>query len=88
MDDIDLAQQNDELFRRQALTAHFNRRSSEYGSILACGEAVSVGRLKPCMSGLCRDCGDEIEPARLAARPDAVRCIDCQTDAERRQRRG
>ncbi|ENZ4284547.1 TraR/DksA C4-type zinc finger protein [Citrobacter farmeri] len=29
--------------------------------------------------GFCNDCGDEIDPKRLAAMPDAVTCIDCQT---------
>lgn len=27
----------------------------------------------------CNDFGDEIDPKRLAAMPDAVTCIDCQT---------
>lgn len=34
-------------------------------------------------SGICCDCGDPIEPSRLAALPFARRCIDCQTAAER-----
>ena len=31
----------------------------------------------------CARCGDTIEPARLAAFPAAIRCIDCQTLFER-----
>ena len=30
----------------------------------------------------CVECGAVIPPARLAARPDAVRCFDCQTARE------
>ncbi|MGV4314131.1 TraR/DksA family transcriptional regulator, partial [Citrobacter freundii] len=33
----------------------------------------------PDTPGHCNDCGDEIDPKRLAAMPDAVTCIDCQT---------
>ena len=33
-------------------------------------------------TGICSDCGDEIPEARLRANPAAVRCIDCQQDAE------
>lgn len=34
---------------------------------------------------LCADCGEEIPPARLAARPDALRCAPCQEDWEEEQ---
>jgi len=34
-------------------------------------------------SGFCNDCGEAIDPARIAALPDAVTCIDCQTLRER-----
>lgn len=33
----------------------------------------------------CVDCGDEIEPARRAAAPFAVRCVTCQQMTERRR---
>jgi RNA polymerase-binding transcription factor DksA len=32
--------------------------------------------------GLCVNCGREIAPARLAARPEAALCIDCARSAE------
>jgi phage/conjugal plasmid C-4 type zinc finger TraR family protein len=32
----------------------------------------------------CRDCGEEIEPARRAALPSATRCVACQGLSERR----
>jgi DnaK suppressor protein len=34
--------------------------------------------------GLCEQCGDEIDGARLAAQPLALRCIVCQTREEQR----
>jgi RNA polymerase-binding transcription factor DksA len=37
-------------------------------------------------TGFCRDCGEPIDPERLAALADAVRCIDCQTRCERTPR--
>jgi RNA polymerase-binding transcription factor DksA len=38
--------------------------------------------------GTCRDCGTEIPADRLAAQPDAVRCLPCQRrfEATHRQR--
>lgn len=35
--------------------------------------------------GVCVDCGDSIPEGRLRARPDAVRCVPCQTVANRRR---
>ena len=32
--------------------------------------------------GICADCGQKIPKARLEARPEAIRCIDCQRRAE------
>lgn len=33
--------------------------------------------------GYCCDCGDPIHEARLIAKPEAVRCLDCQRNYER-----
>ncbi len=35
--------------------------------------------------GVCVDCGTEIRFERLSAAPMAMRCIDCQVQAERRE---
>lgn len=35
--------------------------------------------------GICGDCGEEIEAARMAAAPFATRCLVCQTGHERRR---
>lgn len=32
----------------------------------------------------CLDCDERLEPARLSANPQAVRCVDCQRLHERR----
>ena len=34
----------------------------------------------------CQDCGEIIEPARRKAAPFAVRCVQCQSAAERQMR--
>jgi RNA polymerase-binding transcription factor DksA len=36
--------------------------------------------------GTCRDCGKTIPAGRLAAAPEAVRCLDCQRHFEGHQR--
>jgi RNA polymerase-binding protein DksA len=40
-------------------------------------------RMRTADYGECRDCGGEIEFARLRANPTAVRCIVCQTQHEK-----
>lgn len=35
----------------------------------------------------CSDCGDELPEARRIAYPGCTMCVDCQADAERRNRR-
>jgi len=35
--------------------------------------------------GLCADCGEPIPEGRLEARPDAARCISCQSRHDRRR---
>jgi DnaK suppressor protein len=94
MDDIDIAQLNDELFRRQALARHFaGKRDFEHDALKGqeprhegtahtpSSRAIPIGRL-------CRDCGEPIDPARREVNPEAVRCLDCQTETERNRRHG
>jgi RNA polymerase-binding transcription factor DksA len=38
--------------------------------------------------GNCVDCTRPIQPARLVARPFAIRCVDCQQSADRQSNRG
>ena len=37
--------------------------------------------------GVCERCGEQINPARLEARPVAQFCIDCKTELEQNERR-
>lgn len=73
----------------------FNERDYERASELAEGEIEHAleqhrqrmrdgGEGSP--DGVCNDCGLPIPAARLAARPNASRCVDCQADHERQQR--
>jgi len=38
--------------------------------------------------GVCENCGDEIGEKRLEARPVTTQCIDCKTEAEKKERTG
>lgn len=37
--------------------------------------------------GLCPDCGEDIPFPRLIAAPDAIFCVDCASERQRRRRR-
>lgn len=75
MDEIDLAQQNDEFYRQQALRNHFRRAGQgRNGDTLRGNNGDTLPQSVPIKS--CLDCGDEIGAARLMAVPAAVRCID------------
>ena len=78
MDVFDRAQELDTLFRAQALKAHFVRRDSPSPNPSHQGSGEIV----------CIDCGEEIGRARLEAKPESVRCIECQTKIERSARLG
>ena len=38
--------------------------------------------------GICETCGEEIGDKRLEARPVTTQCIDCKTEAEKKERTG
>lgn len=87
MDEIDVAQQNDELFRQSALRAHYAGRQNTVMSAKSSVAGPASGKSgTPPHHKTCCDCGDEIETARLEALPNAVRCIGCQEKRERRDR--
>ena len=44
---------------------------------------AALGRIDTPQFGLCAECGEPIAPARLAAQPQAARCIECEREAER-----
>ena len=44
--------------------------------------ATLVRRVPRPSTGICRSCGETIEPERLAVNPHAGACIDCAQEAE------
>ena len=40
---------------------------------------AALERMRNGEFGVCIECGDEITAARLAAKPEATLCLDCQT---------
>ena len=43
---------------------------------------AALARIEDGSYGTCTDCGAQISEARLQVRPEAARCIDCQSKAE------
>ena len=72
-DIIDMAQAREERERENAL------RARELRARATCGVSNE--------GGVCPDCGDAIEPQRLAVIPNAVRCADCQGAREEQEKR-
>ncbi len=77
-DEIDQAQENEELFRQEALHRHFAGIQNTEG-IQGLHPQEGAG---PSPRRFCEDCGKLIPPARLKVMPEAVRCIQCQTKKE------
>ena len=50
------------------------------------GVLAALARLEDNSYGQCVDCGHQIPPGRLDARPDAARCVDCQAKYAKRHR--
>ena len=68
----------DEGDEAQVLADHFHR--------LAVNTGLAEIRVASTRAGKCAcdDCHETIDPARIRAVPHAVRCAECQTEAERR----
>jgi DnaK suppressor protein len=58
-----------------------DRCVSQLSEIAATHERIASGEV-----GVCIDCGESIEPARLEANPVASRCTDCQARSEQARR--
>jgi hypothetical protein len=92
MDDIDRAQEYAELYRQEALQRHFAGRVNKPGAghrgvpTLDRGVGRDTPPDPPPGGRRCSDCEEPIDPARLQANPDAVRCVDCQMIEERKRR--
>lgn len=74
MDDLD-----------RAKTLEMRERQASLERALASGRETERPRI---IDGVrcCLDCGEPIPPARLEARPESVRCIDCKTINEKKKR--
>lgn len=46
---------------------------------------IALEKVRRGQYGICERCGNQINPERLQARPDALYCIDCQRVMERRR---
>lgn len=44
----------------------------------------ALARIKRGGYGVCQECGERIEPARLKAVPEARHCFECRAEAEKR----
>jgi DnaK suppressor protein len=65
-------------FERQQLAALLDSARSRLADVDAALARAAAGDY-----GRCAECGREIDPERLAARPQARTCIDCATAAGR-----
>lgn len=67
-----------DLEQRERLLGQISSRHARLASVDDALERLAEG-----LYGRCTDCGGEIAPERLAALPQAARCIDCQLREER-----
>ncbi len=74
-DIVDRAQEREEHLRGEALHAH------------AAAAAGEVARRDRDGYRICADCFDRLTAKRLRARPEAVRCVECQGLFEQKQKR-
>ncbi|GHE46494.1 hypothetical protein GCM10017673_55550 [Streptosporangium violaceochromogenes] len=88
------------ILRRDALTG-WDRSPADAGAVLtdadrslamleAAGEQrrtvlAALRRLDEGVYGRCADCGHAVPEGRLEARPEAARCVQCQSRRERRR---
>jgi RNA polymerase-binding protein DksA len=70
--EADSAEQATQLENRDVLDALANEATEELAKINAALQRMDVGSY-----GVCVECGDSIQAARLEARPYASRCIRC-----------
>jgi DnaK suppressor protein len=61
----------------EVAAAVVERRSRQLDEVNRALEDIDAGRY-----GVCRDCGEDIAPARLRVMPFAIRCVPCQSSHE------
>ena len=74
MDDVDRAQKLEQEHRRRSV-------ENELASHIEKDPSLVINGVRCCV-----DCGEPIPAERLAARPDAVRCIECKQAKEQKQK--
>src|SRR5205823_5345261 len=77
-DEVDIASTE---IAQAALQKLGSREQKHLGKIDYAIEKIDAGSY-----GICEECGEEISPARLEARPITLFCIDCKTLQEQRER--
>jgi DnaK suppressor protein len=77
-DDVDIASTE---IAQTALQKLGNREQKHLAKIDYALEKIESGEY-----GVCEECGEEIAPARLEARPITLFCIDCKTLQEQKER--
>jgi RNA polymerase-binding transcription factor DksA len=61
------------------IRAKLEAMAAETSQLVRSQEATAaLERMRNGEFGVCVECGDEISPARLAAKPETPLCIDCQ----------
>jgi DnaK suppressor protein len=66
---------------------NFNLRISDRERRLITKVQEAISRIDAGTFGVCEECGEDIGPARLRARPVTTLCIECKEDQERREKR-
>lgn len=77
----DLEDGDPALYEREknlALLQHLERKLEEVEYALSLAEKG--------VYGICENCGERIDPARLKAIPQATLCLKCKTEIERKRR--
>jgi len=75
------ADSSDVLFQRELQLTALEIIDEEAAQVQKALERKAQG-----LYGICEECGGEIPPERLAARPNATLCIDCQRKREEGRR--
>lgn len=80
---VDTEEGDPDLHEREKNLALVQTLEGKLQSIERALRAVDLG-----VYGSCERCGQQIDRARMQARPDATMCLDCQREVERLAKRG
>jgi len=76
--EFDAEEYNPELFEREKVLYTIQMLEHQLAQI-----EDAMRRLETGQYGICQDCGNPIEPARLEAMPEAIYCLACKSKRER-----